>query len=428
MPSKRDIRIGRYTGKIAQGDAIQVMKKLPPNCINTVCTSPPYYSLRDYKVTTDVFGGSGSCKHDFVDGVCTCGAQLCTLGDEAEAYCQDGSCGKCYVCHIVAVFDEVKRVLREDGTAFLNIGDSFKYSAMGVPWAVAFALERNGWIIRSEIIWHKRNPMPSSVRAPFWEQHKVKVDNRGRGGEAWRDNATKTPQQRHAPDGSFLSDAVFEDCPGCEKCSPNDGMVIKNGSWRPTTAHEQVFMLTKSNKYYCDQEALIALWGLDGNPRSVIRLTGSTYSGAHFAVMNPELARWCVVAGCAARCCPTCGTPHLRVLEGNGVRRDRRSLVAQGVYRERMYTKLRKTVGWRPVCSCASEQTVPGIVLDPFAGSGTTGVEALKLGFRFIGIDINGGDCDLGDHTANMRLEAAKMRLSIEDYLAGKRPLPGLSD
>jgi hypothetical protein len=75
----------------------------------------------------------------------------------------------------------------------------------------------------------------------------VKVGNRGRGGEKWRDNANiESKQQKHAPDGSFLNDAVWQDCPGCEKCEPNGGLVLRRGSWRCTKSHEHILMLTKT--------------------------------------------------------------------------------------------------------------------------------------------------------------------------------------
>ena len=288
--------------KYVIGDCRDVLKTLDEGSIHTCVTSPPYWGLRDYG-------------HDGQIG----------LEKTPEAYVES----------MVEVFREVRRVLRDDGTLWLNLGDCYATGAgkvgscpgggkqgsswqgattspnrlpieglkpkdlVGIPWRVAFALQADGWFLRSDIIWSKPNPMPESVTD------------------------------------------------------------------RPTKAHEYVFLLSKSARYYYDHEAIRephsgqaagnqertfgdrvnrpqgdgadhigrgVPWkpSEDGrNKRSVWTVTVRPYSGAHFATYPPELIKPCIMAGAPAG----------------------------------------------------------GLVLDPFFGSGTTGRVAEDLGRRWIGIE-----------------------------------------
>lgn len=225
------------------GDARAVLQFLPAESVQCCVTSPPYWGLRDY-------GAEGQLG-------------LESTPDE-------------YVSNMVAVFREVRRVLRPDGVLWLNLGDSYAGAGgggqggsglladraaslgkvrergqtrvvaglkpkdlVGIPWRVAFALQADGWWLRSDCIWHKPNPMPESVRD------------------------------------------------------------------RPTRAHEYVFLLTPAESYfYNDEEAreLAVQAGRvpgadDRNWRSVWPVATQPYDGAHFATMPPELARRCIVAG-----------------------------------------------------------------------------------------------------------------------------------
>ena len=117
------------------GDARAVLETMPPGVFNTCVTSPPYWGLRDY--------GQGG--------------QIGLEDTPAE-----------YVARLVAVFREVRRTLRDDGALWLNLGDSYGHpknkDLVGIPWRVAFALQADGWFLRSDIIWNKPNPMPESVQ------------------------------------------------------------------------------------------------------------------------------------------------------------------------------------------------------------------------------------------------------------------------
>ena len=284
---------------IINGDSLEVIKTLPDNSINCCVTSPPYWGLRDYGVE----------------------GQLGLEKTPEE-----------YVGKMVAVFGEVRRVLKDDGTLWLNLGDSYSGSCqtggtnsisgkgksqphvkhkrstnlkpkdlVGIPWRVAFALQADGWYLRQDIIWHKPNPMPESVT---------------------------------------------------DRC---------------TKAHEYIFLMAKSEKYYYDAEAIAeasSYYGKDKrsdmgnlryegkrtqgdikqtgqqsfvtinetrNRRSVWTVATQPFKEDHFAVFPPNLIKPMVLAGC-----PT-----------------------------------------------------GGVVLDPFVGSGTTAIVARELGRRFIGIELN---------------------------------------
>lgn len=247
--------------RIIQGDALAVLKTLPSNTVNCCVTSPPYYGLRDYGVAGQI-----------------------GLEDTPEAY----------IARLVDVFREVRRVLRDDGTLWVNIGDSYAGSGkggqseskrstnwqpeyvnlgetyglkpkdlVGIPWMLAFALRADGWYLRQDIIWSKTNPMPESVT---------------------------------------------------DRC---------------TKAHEYIFLLSKSAKYFYDAGAIkeptvtndsiirdrdnTQLNNVPGrshmgglttnnyemrNKRSVWTVTTQPYTGSHFAVFPPELIRPCIKAGC----------------------------------------------------------------------------------------------------------------------------------
>lgn len=249
---------------IMEGDALYALRLLPSNSIQCVVTSPPYWGLRDYGIEGQI--GLESTLPQFINS-------------------------------LVRIFSEVKRVLRSDGILWVNMGDGYtsgnrRYRAkdkknparamairpdtpeglkpkdlQGIPWRLAFALQNDGWYLRSDIIWHKPNAMPESVKD------------------------------------------------------------------RPTRAHEYLFMLTKSERYYYDYEA-VKEPGLNGklrNRRSVWSINTQAFTEAHFATFPAQLVEPCILAS-----------------------------------------------------------TKPGdYVLDPFFGSGTVGVVCVKHQRRYIGIELH---------------------------------------
>ena len=248
------------------GDVRTSLKNLADGSVQCVVTSPPYWGLRDYGRDDQI-------------------------GLEATP--------ELYVSALVSVFNDVRRVLRDDGTLWLNLGDSYAGNnsrasnngragygnaregvferigdglktkdLVGIPWRVAFALQADGWYLRQDIIWHKPNPLPESVK---------------------------------------------------DRC---------------TKAHEYIFLLSKSSRYYFDYEAIKepTVNSLDKrNRRDVWTVPVKPFKGAHFATFPESLITPCILAGCP---------------EG-------------------------------------------GVVLDPFFGAGTTGLVAQKNNRKWIGCELN---------------------------------------
>ena len=332
-----------FTSTLYYGaDARESLRRLAPKSFQCVVTSPPYWGLRDYG-TGFWKGGEPACDHFANDPPSEsevrcdrCGASWTDDQIGVEQSPED------YVAELVGVFREVRRVLRDDGVLWLNLGDSYAggnrgspslsglkpKDLVGIPWAVAFALRADGWYLRSDVIWAKGNPMPESVTD------------------------------------------------------------------RPTRSHEYVFLLTKSENYFYDSVAVkeaslsgdarkphgkgqVSVGGrpasgsrvesnissgvlLTRNRRSVWTINPKPYKGAHFAVMPPLLAELCIKAGSSEKgCCPTCGAPRAR------------------------------EAGWGPTCACPEQVPVPCKILDPFSGSGTTGFVANRLGRNYVGTDLN---------------------------------------
>jgi hypothetical protein len=373
---------------------------------------------------------------------------------------------------MVEVMREVRRVLRDDGVLWLNLGDSYSTASksardfdpksaaratgsvraiaqgekpldlLGVPWREALALQADGWYLRKDIIWSKRNPMPESLNGWRWERHRVKVAGGLRGKEQQRSASLGRPQSDHAHGSAhseFLPSAKWSDCPGCDKCSPNDGLVLRRGAWRPTSAHEYIFQFTKSPDYFCDAQAVaepvsgtahargggvnpkcatpgngvrqnegfsaaVADLVAERNPRSVWDLTSKAFSSEdgekeHYATFPPAIAERCIKASTSERgCCSACGAPWARVLgereaaegrgSGNGFARDHRMSVGGRGDEEKWTPTAVATVGWRATCSCAAP-VAPCRVFDPFNGAGTTGLVALRLQRDYVGAEIS---------------------------------------
>jgi len=359
--------------KIYNMDCLEGLKQLPDNSINCCVTSPPYWGLRDY-------GGEGQ------------------LGLEKTP--------EEYVSKMVEVFREVKRVLRDDGTLWLNLGDCYNGSGgaggdynkgglkegqpkypgrkiaglkpkdlVGIPWMVAFALRADGWYLRQDIIWHKPNPMPESVTDRCTKAHEY-IFLLAKSAQYYYDN-----------------EAIKEDAkPESEKRYKSTfytGKKEMSGQGRPGNASN-----TPGYKR----------WTGKRNKRSVWTVTTKPFKEAHFAVFPPEIPEICIKAGTSEKgCCPHCGAPWKRVVERErtGEREvqvsDRKGLLRNDLAKHagRIGEVKVTTLGWEPTCSCGIEETVPCTVLDPFAGSGTTLWVAEQLGVNSIGIELNPDYCDI---------------------------------
>jgi hypothetical protein len=205
---------------------------------------------------------------------------------------------------------------------------------------------------------------------------------------------------------------------------------------RCTKSHEYVFLLSKSQKYFYDSDAVKEISVCAGtrpsaekgsfvakgeplpgqlpfravtesrNKRSVWSVATKPYSEAHFATFPMELIEPCILAGTSERgCCPECAAGHVRITESKikightgdtdsaypvGSTANRLALLRQAARAQgQEYTGERITTGWEPQCKCVHDKTVPSVVLDPFSGAGTTGVVALKHGRKYVGLELN---------------------------------------
>ena len=184
-----------------------------------------------------------------------------------------------FIKTMVAVFREVRRVLRDDGVIFVNLGDSYGEGTHGtksnrrdkaectapagghrgesgnllnIPHRVAEALRADGWIWRQTIVWAKRSPMPESVNGWRWTRCRVRVQP----SKKYKNSSatmTETDVAFSMVDPSL--NATWSDCPGCSRCIPNGGFVLRKGSGRCTTAHEYIFVFAKAPGYFWDGEA-----------------------------------------------------------------------------------------------------------------------------------------------------------------------------
>lgn len=437
------------TFTIHQGDALTVLRTMPDESVNCCVSSPPYWGLRDYGVAPLVWGGDPAHEHTFAEesvkteigrgnwsqavngrgevqgeaaafrepirstatrGFCECGAWRGSLGLEPTP--------ELFVAHIVEVFGEVRRVLKADGTLWLNLGDSYARDAakgqhkpgdagkqnyiiergngravstatmdtglknkdlIGIPWRCAFALQKSGWWLRSDIIWAKPAPMPESVRD------------------------------------------------------------------RPTRSHEYIFLLTKSEKYWYDHEAIkepsvcahpsgngykrkgrLTYQDADGDRGSdeqwqPASWKGSSFDGSRDLKIHPNVGRKRRPRAPMPAWQKEFGLPGEPDPNGPLARERRRQSAPRGTFEgkteemadtgQNAFKAVTETRNKRDVWTLGSSPTpeahfatfpieLPelciragcpdgGLVLDPFAGAGTTGLACLKNGRRFIGIELN---------------------------------------
>ena len=394
---------------LANADSIRI--PLADGVVQCVVTSPPYWGLRAY---------SGEQQRVWPDG------WRGGLGLEPTP--------ELFIEHMVQVFREVRRVMRDDGVAWVNMGDSFNDKQLVMmPHRLALALQSDGWWVRSDVVWAKPNPMPESLRGWRWEQCRVKTQN----SKHATDHNIKGGHKKMLEDASvhqgmspeFL--AQWQPCTGCPKCEATDGLVLRRSSWRPTSSHEYVFMLAKSSTYFSDGEAVRETteqdWGSRNrkngkyhnagtglrphtglerstsgrNLRSVWNIATQPFKGAHYATFPEKLARTCILASTSRHACAKCGMAWSRKLEkpvapykdtrahGRHVPTGNKK-ISGAQLQKWLDANPAKTLGYMPSCQCDAD-TKPCVVLDPFCGSGTVGQVCRELPYQrdFVGLDLS---------------------------------------
>jgi DNA modification methylase len=467
--------------RLYHGHVLDVLAKMNPKSVHCVVTSPPYWGMRDYG-TGEWEGGDEECNHQappsggtkastlnakrdengFLSderksqpnnsqykGVCKkCGAKRVDtqIGAEPLHDClgwarRDEPCDQCFVCSLRKVFRALHRVLRDDGTIFLNLGDSYVSSPKGnpgvrgninggkrdtieadagatmdktqcglpsgnlcgVPWRVALALQADGWILRSDMPWVKRATMPESVKNRPAKALEYVFMLAKKQGYFCDMEAIKKSGKGGWSSASFLPDSA--------KDAANNGIpTAATGASRSNRSTDLVEEGTGRNFRNADLwfESVSPPHSLVGVGDEIVGIDCPTgnYGGAHFAVFSRKFVEPFVKCGTSEKgCCANCGAPWKRIVEETVVEKkpfdksaraefDRRMDGTLGDFngqkglRDGYEIKETKTVGWQPGCDCGAA-IVPCTVLDPFAGSATTQVVALSLGRRSIGIDLS---------------------------------------
>jgi DNA modification methylase len=304
---------------------------------------------------------------------------------------------------MVALFREVRRVLRDDGTLWLNLGDSYASTApgtkngsgtglqadpgrisyrpdyrvsdwkikakdlMGIPWMVAFALRADGWYLRQDIIWAKPNPMPESVTDRCTKAHEYVF--------------LLSKSARYFYDAKAVAEPAEQD--GRRTTFRGGGAYVGNAAFG--NSGERVTEPVTGNESVADQTR---------NKRSVWTIATQPYSGAHFATMPPDLAETCIKAGSSERGqCPTCGAPWVRQVERTAMVLDRSERTHELGRTRSSGTMVEpprsETVGWAQSCTCPAHAPVPQMILDPFGGAGTTALVADRLQRNAAIIELN---------------------------------------
>lgn len=366
------------------GTVPEQIKKIPDHSLQCVVTSPPYYKLRRYFPK----------EHD---------SSRYEIGQEDSYDCGGaftGSfCGTCYICHLLEVFAAIRPKLHRSGTVWVNLGDSYlgnktkkKMSGknlLGIPWRFAFAMQAQGWVLRSEIIWAK-----------------------GISGDA----------TRHGWSGSILPESVTDRCSKSHEHvflfgnNPEyfyDNEAIKEASAVPPGSRKEAEKGTFDFKYAADKASFRAITETR-NRRTVWTVQKQGFLGAHFATFPPDLIRPMILAGTSqAGCCSQCYAPYRRVTTVTGTEITPQ-MIASGGNSAGTYTgqackdydtaqvqnasdtkrrilesmSKRKEFRFEPSCKCESSP-IPCSVLDPFVGSGTTLQVCTELGRNGYGIDID---------------------------------------
>lgn len=365
------------TTTLYQGHALDVLATLAAASVQVTCTSPPYYGLREYQCPPVTWpdGWTGS------------------LGREPTV--------RQYIAHLVSIFTAVKRVLRLDGMLFVNIADSYRHkkSLCLIPQRLAIALADDGWIVRQVFPWIKVNGMPSS-----------QTDRPTSALEWW---LMCTQQPHYFSDlESVRREASRQQGGNVQTSQQKYGNGTSYGPSHKTTLKTPLETRTYRNTDLWFQ-SLTPPYGLVGVGEELVGLEVPTQPGpdGHYATFSPDLVEPLLrLATSPKGCCTGCGAPLTRVMSQEPGFQARREY-AQGQQGRRMGKALDadykgvgyargKTLGWQRTCPHAEAPTQPCMVLDCFAGRGSTLLAAQRLGLHSVGIELSAADV----HATHQRL------------------------
>ena len=350
--------------KVYSGNSLDVLKTFPDESIDMCITSPPYWGLRDYGTEGQVWGGDDECDHDFKSSTRKLHSGSWGEKDNALPHqknatilnweVEDRTCNKCgawkgelgleptpemFISNLCDIFDEIKRVLRPHGSCYVNLGDSYcrnpgQQDQSGKTGIKTFKYNYN--------FKHKKNygsayKTKSLVQIP--SRFGIEMTNRG-----W-----------------VLRNEIIWHKPSCLPASVQD---------RYTVDFEKMFFFTKNPKYYFKQQIEETKDSLQRNKRTVWHINTASFKDAHFAVYPPNLIESPIDASCPEFVDKKTGKPRERVIEKN---QDKVT-----TYHDKGYQDGRD-----------DSEFEPGIVLDPFFGSGTTAQVAMSQDKDWVGIELN---------------------------------------
>ena len=410
--------------KFIQGNCIDKIKELDDNSIDCVVSSPPYFGLRDYGTAT-YEGGNPDCQHTINDG--TYDPKKGTMVERPDRASDKKNCVKCgakrideqfglettyqeYIANTVKVFETFKPKLKDTATIWWNVGDSYnnkleslkEKDLMMIPNRVAIALQDAGWYIRSEIIWHKPNPMPESVRdRPTSAQEKIWLITKSK---KYYYNADAIREPLAASSLARLS----QDIKNQKGSTRANGGMKSNGNMKAVFSKKNIkgnFSkrgITRTTEGLNLKTQLEKINPLGRNKRNVWTITTKPFKDAHFATFPKDLIEPCIKAGCPEKVCVECGTPYKKNYNRKRIRRDEldpsdyryRPNKYKGAYEEingkgDAGYQSSEFIGFEKDCNCKTDKFESGVVLDPFGGSGTTGIVAKSLNRQAILIELN---------------------------------------
>jgi len=480
--------------RIIQGDTKEVLKTLPAGSVNCIVTSPPYWGLRDYKIKPQIWDGDKNCNHEWGNKIITLKHKSGETNPGKEGWYKDRGasddkgncfCVKCgawkgnlgleptfelYIKHLCDIFDEGKRVLRDDGTCWVNLGDTYWGGGQGgtnyggkevvkesnyghiakgriyktkslclIPQRFAIEMINRGWILRNTIIWHKPNCMPSSARnrftvdfeylyfftksnkTQFWTNSKtgecVKERPSGIKGIEGKDWEWRRIGENYENSNTKINmeDAEKYNSPKARKYRKKELKKVSLWKGHDYWFEQQFEQYTKplnrwagdnlkaNNKSNWDEATGQKTYrdrnmrpnGQGRNKRAVWTISTQPFPEAHFAVFPEVLIETPIKAGCPEYVCKKCGLARMKILkptEEYSKYLGKNNLIEHHAGQEtktKFKVKTNAEYEFKGYTDCGCNAGFePGVTLDPFMGSGTTGVEAKKQGKRYLGVEL----------------------------------------